>query len=67
MIRNLLKWRHKSQPAPEDVTDVWNACHPHLKPLTGAQFNGQLATSPVELFAHIRLWGGMGRDGAPSL
>ena len=58
MMKQLLNWRRGSQSRLEDVTDVWNACHPHLQPRAGARLNGQLATSAFELCAHIRLRGG---------
>lgn len=58
MMKKLLNKLWASQPLPEDVTAVWNACHPHLQPMPDARLDGQVATSDFEVCAHIRLRGG---------
>lgn len=47
-------------PAPslqEDITEVWNRCHPHLKPLNNARVNATQPNAAFDVLAHVRLAG----------
>jgi len=41
----------------EDITDVWNRCHPHLQPLAEARVPTAQPNAAFDVVAHVRLAG----------
>lgn len=58
MIKKFFSARLPELSMMEDITNVWNRCHPHLQPLANAKVFGATPQGTFDVMARLRVAGG---------